>query len=61
MQKQRTEQILLDSRNQHEEEIKSLELMMKSAQETMLQMNLKQQQTVSNCRRKKMKERTKRF
>ena len=34
---------------------------MKSAQETMLQMNLKQQQTVSNCRRKKMKERTKRF
>jgi len=46
MQKQRTEQILLDSRNQHEEEIKSLEQMMKSAQETMLQMSLKQQQTL---------------
>jgi len=46
MQKQRTEQILLDSRNQHEEEIKSLELMMKSAQETMLQMSLKQKQTM---------------
>jgi len=46
MQKKRTEQILLDSKNQHEEEIKSLELMMKASQETMLQMSLKQQNTL---------------
>lgn len=45
-QKQRTEQILLETKIQHHEEINSLELMMKASQETLHQMSLKHQQTL---------------